>query len=313
MKDYVITNQPAFRKLMRFIQAGGPEEHEYEEMTRIWDSLIVQGIPSDDGHGSHKLVDLFGEEFLHSTIQGYSFRKPHGYAGDYEIIDYIYQEKVMAEDKFQKWDKYLHSLHATRAVRNRKDYFIRLVGSHIERTNAPIRILNIASGPCRDVLELFEQVDASKIKLHCVDLDSNAIAYAQTLLGDYSRAVKFTRANIFKFDTTEKFDLIWSAGLFDYFNDDDFVKVLAKIYSWCAPGGEVVVGNFSVENPTRSYMEKAYDWFLYHRTYWELAALACKVTGHAHLIDVKSEPLGVNLFVHMRGTADANHGRPYHN
>jgi SAM-dependent methyltransferase len=94
---------------------------------------------------------------------------------------------------------------------------------------------------------------------------SNAIQYAKNLLGIF-RHVQFTRANIFKFDTTDKFDLIWSAGLFDYFNDDDFVKVLSKIYSWCAPKGEVVIGNFSVENPTRSYMEKAYDWYLFHRT-----------------------------------------------
>jgi SAM-dependent methyltransferase len=306
MKDYVITNQPAFKKLMQFIQAGGPEEHEYEEMNMLWDSLIVQDIPSDDGHTSHKLVDLFGEEFLQNTIQGYSFRKPHGYAGDYEIIDLIYQKKLISEKKFQKWDKYLHSLHATRAVRNRKDYFIQLVKSHVEKAEAPIRILDIASGPCRDVLELFQQVNPNKVRLHCVDLDRDAIQYAQNLLGDFSNAVQFTRANIFKFDTTEQFDLIWSAGLFDYFNDDDFVKVLTKIHSWCAPGGEVVVGNFSVENPTRAYMEKAYDWFLYHRTYWDLALLASKVTGDTDLIDVRSEPLGVNLFVHMKSGSSNN-------
>jgi hypothetical protein len=145
MKDYVFSNQPALQRLIYFIQAGGPEEHEYEEMTRMWDSLIVETNPS--GNDRQKLIDLFGDDFLHQTIQGHSCRKPHGYAGDYQIIDFIYQKKIIAEARFQKWDKYLHSLHATRAVRNRKDYFIQLVKERSYNLDRPLRVLNIASGP----------------------------------------------------------------------------------------------------------------------------------------------------------------------
>jgi extracellular factor (EF) 3-hydroxypalmitic acid methyl ester biosynthesis protein len=306
MKDYVFSNQPAVRKLIQFIQAGGPEETEYEEMTSIWDSLIVDTQPSvPDGQSRDRLLDLFGEEFLSQTIQGWSYRKPYGYAGDFEIIDFIYQHKIIADARFQKWDKYLHSLHATRAVRNRKDYFIQLVKDGCSKAQRQFRVLNIASGPCRDVLELFQVVSPEKVKLHCVDLDPNAIQYAKKLLGNFSEAVEFSRANIFKFDTTEKFDLVWSAGLFDYFDDENFIKVLSKLYSWCAPKGEVVIGNFSVENPTRSYMEKAYDWYLFHRTEEQLKTLASKVSLVGNHMEVKSEPLKVNLFLHMKRNCPA--------
>ena len=133
-----------------------------------------------------------------------------------------------------------------------------------------------------------------------MDLDANAIEYAKNLLGSFSDLVQFTRANIFKFNATEQYDFIWSAGLFDYFNDADFVKVLAKIFSWCAVNGEVVIGNFSLENPTRSYMEKAYDWYLYHRSAAQLSDLASNAGIIPEHVEVRTEPLGVNLFMHMK-------------
>ena len=117
-----------------------------------------------------------------------------------------------------------------------------------------MRILNLASGPCRDVLELLEQVPVGKLKIHCVEMDPKAIDYARNVLGPFSNSVEITQKNIFKFNTNEKFDLIWSAGLFDYFDDDNFIKLLLRIHSWCAPSGEVVIGNFSVSNPSRSYI-----------------------------------------------------------
>ena len=301
MKDYVFFHQPAVRKLIQFIKAGGPEESEYDEMTKLWDAIEVDRLENGaDGQFKKKLLDLFGDDFLQQTIQGYGYRKPHGYAGDYQIIDFIYQQKIIADARFEKWDKYLHFTHATRAVRNRKAYFVQLVSERSKNLNRPLRILNIASGPCRDLLELFHLVSPERFSIHCVDLDANAIAYAKNILGDFCDAVEFSRANIFKFDTSQKYDLIWSAGLFDYFNDSDFIKILSKIYPWCAPKGELVIGNFSIDNPTRAYMEKGYDWFLYHRTKEQLKKLALAVTLPPDKIEVKSEPLQLNLFLHIQ-------------
>jgi len=302
MNTEVFYNQSSVQKLIHFIDAGGPEENEYDELTHIWDNIDVEGkSTTTDGEARDKLICLFGDEFLNQTIQGFGYRKPHGYAGDFEIIDYIYQIKISRVERFQKWDKYFHSQHATKAVRNRKNYFINLVKEKLAAINRPLRILNIASGPCRDVLELLEQIPVKDVKIHCVEMDPNAICYAKNLLGTLSDSVEFTRENIFKFDTDEKFDLIWSAGLFDYFGDKDFIKLLSKIYSWCAPSGEIVIGNFSVSNPSRSYMEKAGGWYLFHRTEEELKELAVKAGLNDGQIDVKSEPLGVNLFLHIEG------------
>ena len=303
----IFQKQTAVDKLIAFIKAGGPEENQYDELTDLWNKINLD----EEGNISaavtkEKLANLFGDDFLNQTLQGFGYRKPHGYAGDFEIIDYIYQQKINENEKFQKWDKYFHSQDAVKAVRNRKAYFIELVKEKCLSINKPLRILNIASGPCRDVLELLEKVPTEKLKIHCVEMDPKAIEYAKNLLGRFFGSVEITQKNIFKFNTDEKYDLIWSAGLFDYFHNDDFVQLLQKIHLWCAPSGEIVIGNFSISNPSRCYMEKAGDWYLFHRTDKELKELALKAGFKNEQIEVKSETLGVNLFLHISCKASDN-------
>jgi extracellular factor (EF) 3-hydroxypalmitic acid methyl ester biosynthesis protein len=299
MNTQTLATENIVSRLCRFIQAGGPEETEYDELTHIWDRIkIGEETTLSKVLTGRKLLQLFGDDFLNNTLHGFSYRKPHGYSGDFEIIDHIYQQKLPAEKKFHKWDKYYHVLHAAKAVINRKKYFIELVKRKVSKMNRPLQLLNIASGPCRDVLELLKQVPIQKLKIHCVEMDPKAIEYARNLLGTYANDIEFTRRNIFKFNTCEKFDLIWSAGLFDYFENDVFVRLLSQIHKWCAPSGEIVIGNFSTFNPSRSYMEKALNWYLFHRTHEELKKIAFEAGFNYDQIEVRSEELGVNLFLH---------------
>lgn len=298
MNTQVSQEQLALQKLRRFIEAGGPEESEYNELTSIWNSLQLEGS-APDLLMREDIVRLFGDEFLSQTMQGFTYRKPHGYSGDFEIIDNIYEGRLNRDKRFQKWDKYYYAHQACKAVRNRKRYFIKLVKEKASRINRPLRILNIASGPCRDVLELLEQVPIERLKIHCVEMDPKAISYAKELLGPSSNAIQFTQKNIFKFDTDDKFDLIWSAGLFDYFENDVFISLLSRIYEWCIPTGEIVLGNFSVFNPSRSYMEKALGWYLFYRTEDELTEIALKAGLDNDQVEIKSEELGINLFLHI--------------
>ncbi len=299
MNTLTFTTENLVSRLSGFIQAGGPEETEYDELTHIWDSLdVVDETSPSKELTREKLLQLFGDDFLNHTLQGLTYRKPHGYSGDFEIIDYMYQKKMFSDTRFQKWDKYYYAHQAANAVINRKRYFIELVKMKAAGKNRPLRLLNIASGPCRDVLELFQQVSPEKVKIHCVEMDPKAIGYARNLLGSYADDVEFTCRNIFKFDTNEEFDLIWSAGLFDYFENDVFIRLLGRIHKWCAPSGEIVIGNFSPVNPSRSYMEKALGWYLFHRTHEELKQIAFQSGFKYNQLEVKSEELGVNLFLH---------------
>jgi extracellular factor (EF) 3-hydroxypalmitic acid methyl ester biosynthesis protein len=301
MQTEIIPNQNAITRLISLIEAGGPEVNEYDEVTNIWNDLILgEETISPQVLSKNNLVRLFGNDFLTETVQGFAFRKPHGYSGDFEIIDFIYQNKTNQDLRFKKWDKYFYAQQACKALRNRKRYFIKLVKNRCSKINRPLRILNIASGPCRDLLELLEQIPEEKVKIHCVEMDPKAIQYAKSLLGSHSDAIEFTQNNIFRFNTDNKYDLIWSAGLFDYFDNNTFIKLLSKFQTWCAPSGEIVIGNFSVSNPSRSYMEKAGNWYLFHRTADGLRELAMYAGIKENQMSVRKEPLGINLFLHAR-------------
>jgi cyclopropane fatty-acyl-phospholipid synthase-like methyltransferase len=165
-----------------------------------------------------------------------------------------------------------------------------------------IRLLNVASGPGRDLLELYtEKVNGHHLATTCVEMDKHAIAYAENLVNGYAGKINFINKNIFKFDTTEKFDLIWSAGLFDYFDDKAFVFILKKFKNWIAEKGEIVVGNFNDNhNPTREYMELFGDWYLHHRTSEELIQLAKEAGFDENQLSIGNEEENVNLFLHIK-------------
>ncbi len=89
------------------------------------------------------------------------------------------------------------------------------------------------------------------------------------------------------------------AGLFDYLDDRKFVYLLGKLRAHLVTGGRLIIGNFSNRNPTRKYMELFGKWFLYHRSEQELVALATASGVAEEQVTVYSEPLGVNLFLHL--------------
>ena len=285
--------------LQQVITNGGPETMQYDTLNKVFDDLSYEYKT-----GRLKAADLevlqhgFGDECLQNTMHGHIKSKPFGYAGDFLIIDKIYKEQVTEDDRFAKWDIFWNNHSAARAVRNRKDYFIKTLKECLAN-NGNLHLLNVASGPARDLAQLYESIDPSTLRTVCIEADKTAIKYAQKLNEPNLQQIEFIHQNIFRYNTTEKFDLVWSAGLFDYFNDAIFVKLIRKFAGWTKPGGEIIIGNFSDQNPSRSYMELIGDWFLQHRSANDLINLALAAGIAREKIRVGEEMEGVNLFVHI--------------
>ena len=250
-----------------------------------------------------EIARSFSADFLENTMQGYGLRKPFGYAGDFLMIDKIYTLWHSENKKYKPWDDYFHQQAAPKAVRNRKKYFIDYFLPLLKKQASPVKLLNVASGPARDLFELYNLLGEKKelVRTTCVDLDKNAIQYASDLLEPYRDQVDFIHKNIFRFQPQQKFDFVWSAGLFDYFNDKAFCMVLCKLKQCVIPGGEIIIGNFnSNHNPSRDYMEIFGEWFLIHRSPEQLTQLALEVGFLPEQITVNHEPEQVNLFLHLK-------------
>ena len=186
----------------KLVSNGGPEPHEYGEFTN-WIAQIHQQL----GDGTLSKSDLdtlrscFGEALSILTLQGFALEKPHGYPGDYEILDKIYLKHTSKNPDLRKWDLYFQLQKAPIAVRNRKHYFIELCKklAMLEKRSETINVLNIASGPCRDLFEYLSEKNDQRIMFDNVEFDPLAISYAKNICKDYLNRVNFLHTNAFDF------------------------------------------------------------------------------------------------------------------
>ncbi|UOQ51280.1 SAM-dependent methyltransferase [Hymenobacter cellulosivorans] len=290
-------NDELLHSLNSFLVKNGPDKEEYQFL----DSLIQvfeKKVKDNTIHPEDlaRLKENCG--FLDTTrsIMGHILHKPFGYAGDFSIIDRIYT--CDTSNDHRKWDDYSLASSAAQAVRNRKKYFKDHVSGKLQGEG---KLLNIASGPARDLYELYTENQGCQLLTTCVEMDKQAIGHAKFLNEAYLDKIEFVNKNIFRYEAENKFDIIWSAGLFDYFDDKAFVLLLKRFSMWLVPGGEMIIGNFNEDNnPNRFYMEFFGDWRLNHRTEEQLINLAMSAGFARADIFIGKEPENINLFLHIR-------------
>lgn len=283
------------------VRRGGPEPHEYAEADQ-WISHVYASV--DRGEISEKQIGpvrtALGPVLLPTTMLGFAWCKPHGYAGDYEIIDRHYMSYICSDPRLAKWDHYWQSTPAARAVRNRKAYFHELLHQlRATHSGNPLTVLNIASGPARDVFE-FCSSNGHRVTFDCIDSDPNAVAYASTLCRRLS-SVRFRHENALRIRPDRKYNLVWSAGLFDYFSDRTFKMLLRRLFACVAPGGHLVIGNYALapQHPNLCWL-RLVDWQLHHRTVEHLRQLAAECGVVESRIRVGAEPENATLFLHIQ-------------
>ena len=107
------------QNIRNIFEKGGPDISDYNFLTAV--PLAAQDVDLEEQAKIYEFLSpLLGS--LDCMI-GFAFQKPHGYAGDFEVINRIYDERISENKDLSKWDEYYHQLDAPMAVRNRKKYF----------------------------------------------------------------------------------------------------------------------------------------------------------------------------------------------
>lgn len=277
--------------LRALVAAGGPTPAEYARLATTLSWFHDMGF-------GEVVRRVLGPTLTRETMQGFSYLKPHGYAGDFEIIDRIYACWRAGDPALVRWDDYFHAQSAPRAVRNRKLYFARLA-SEVRPSAGGARILNVGCGPGRDVDEYLTQHPATDVRIDSIDMDPNAITFASRVCALHPERTRFHRVNALRFKPLGQYDVIWSAGLLDYFSDDTFQIFLRRYYRALTPGGVLVIGNFGPGNSSKAYMELVGEWHLRHRSKALLIERARSAGIAASKVCVDQEPEGVNLFLRV--------------
>jgi len=276
----------------------GPTREDDGEVHRI-----VNEVYQDLHHGRLVMKDIhfLRAQFDYSlsscdTLQGHALAKPYGYPGDFELFDKIYNRHVNPDPKLKRWDEFFHRLDACEAVRNRKSWLLDQLRQKHDVCRRPLAVLIVGSGPGRSVFEFLQQHPESA-RFDCVELDPRAIDYATRLCTPVADGVHFKQGSILRYRSETRYDVIWSGGLFDYFNDRVFGRAISHLLGLLAKRGELIIGNFASPNLSQGFMELVSDWKLTLRTPEQLRRLAYQVDDVT--VRVEREPTGVNLFLRL--------------
>ena len=285
--------------LKQFISEGRLTRENFGHLDRLL--FLVNREVQRGGISKSRIAEIhswFDSQFLEETVQGRGFKKPNGYPGDYLFLDRIYTNHKSSVPRYRIWDEYVQQHAAPDAVRNRKEYFKKLVFEKAW-SNSNLNILNIVSGSGRELLELYNVLGHKNVKTTCVEIDDDAIAYSKRLNRNHLERIEYVNSNIFRFRTNSTYDMIWSAGLFDYLNDKAFVALLKKLKVCLALPGEIIIGNYNEDhNPSRAYLEVLGDWHLIHRTKRQLYYLA-KAAGFSDC-QIKINSLDDNVILYLQ-------------
>ena len=168
-------------------------------------------------------------------------------------------------------------------------------------TVPPARVLVLGSGPASDVNEFLTTYLSGKgISFDLIDFDQAAIDFSMKKNKKFNGQISYNRINALRYNSFRLYDLIWSAGLFDYFKDKHFTFLIRKYFNCLSEDGEMVISNFSTKNPTKRLMEVLSDWYLNLRTESDLFRIASDANIDKEMVSVEKEPLGINLFLKIR-------------
>ncbi len=313
---------------------------EYHQMIEELGEKTAQYTPDELGLVFHYLVDNGLQRLLMDAPYWYhSIFKPRGYAGDAEMMALIYRDEYEGPDLFSKL---MHRIGldcaACVSIRNRKNL---LLDSFKEFAGG--KVLSLAAGPAKEIeeyLEVYHDIDFLALD-HDIETLKNAkkkyvdipygIINAFHLIKGHSqyliprpqllescnpkKDLKGLRRLFlpFKYQVkklkSESFDMVYSAGLYDYIEtfedrkDKGSIALTRKLFDLVKPGGRMIIGNMNQEMPVgvRWVMEAICDWYLIYRDKEEVLAFASEIPeSQIESIEIIQEERGLNYFLDIR-------------
>jgi extracellular factor (EF) 3-hydroxypalmitic acid methyl ester biosynthesis protein len=254
-----------------------------------------------------------------------TFKKPLGYAGDYEMVAMMMRDPQEGASVFAKVLNAFF-LHTPPVVghRNRIEYLKNVLTremARVARQGRRAKVFNLGCGPAKELQDfiadspLSEQVQFTLLDFNKQTVDSTGGVLQDIIKrshrGTTLEMVEKSVVQVLKEAARAKtslfaanYDLVYCAGLFDYLPDYVCQKLMSVFYNMLAPGGLVVATNVDTANPARNWMELSVDWHLVYRNGRQMTKLI-PPQASAEDTEIMSEPTGVNTFIEIRKPSHA--------
>lgn len=254
--------------------------------------------------------DAFQKCVKESKYLKQSIDKPYGYAGDFQMMEIIYENGYEGQTPFGKfYNKAITIVSSCDEVRHRRKFLkSQLLDSQGD-------CLSVAAGPGREIIDAYAAGFTGSVT--AIDADIDALRHFNKLkqpklnadywIGNIFHLLKgkytlvkpknfhFNSANpnndfsgwhslfgLLLYKRTDfrkkKYDLIYSAGLLDYvttFNDNfkkGSIGLTKLLFDQLKPGGKLIIGVMTTEMPKgqQFFMEAVCEWTIIFRDEAEL-------------------------------------------
>ncbi|MEZ5962639.1 MAG: class I SAM-dependent methyltransferase [Planctomycetota bacterium] len=210
-----------------------------------------------------------------------SQEKPRGYPGDAVLLDYIYRLRDAgdATDLGRAvWDHTTATRPAALAVQARRRILARSLDALTARPAGQRRALVVACGHFREGRLSSALRDGVLDEVVCLDSDQASLAVVTSEWKHRPvRAVARSATRLLGADDLGTFDLVYSAGLYDYLEAPFARRLTSSLFDRLRTGGQLLICNFVPQIYDAAYMESFMAWRLIYRTEAELAGLADEI------------------------------------
>jgi hypothetical protein len=268
----------------------------YDEIKKPWADILFAGnelvIPHHDDREMRKALKTYTERSItKALVDGPTWRRSHdkplGYPGDFQLMNYMYDEQP--EGGTIK-AMFLHALGlvAGRPIVSRMYSLAELmVEWYAEHKEGPFRVTSIGSGPARE----FEQIARlapidSRWEVTLVDQEPAALEFALSsnpaLTGDGRFAARGLNSSFAQMLNPSQSivhlpqqDVIYSLGLVDYLSLPLASRFARRMLDYVRPGGRLVIANVNnLPTGITWQAEHVSDWTLYFRSRHEMLMIA---------------------------------------
>jgi extracellular factor (EF) 3-hydroxypalmitic acid methyl ester biosynthesis protein len=241
--------------------------------------------------------------------------KPSGFAGDYEMLIKLYEEKTPALGLGGYLDLCILDLPLARAVRARLAAAKAYLDGEIRRRGQSIRVLDIASGPCFEYRHWPIYSGETEVEVTAMDNDPLAIDFgnhkiAPKIQGNTKlRVVRYNALRTLNANATiekfGRFDIIYSVGLFDYLSDKHLIGMFQGLRdSLCDDGMMYIAFKDTVQYDKTPYQWHL-DWFFFQRTEADVLELYRQAGFDVDQIEMTRDATGIIInFISRHASGD---------
>jgi len=248
-----------------------------------------------------------------SWIANRSISKPSGFPGDYLMLHAIYEGIPIAKGLGGYMDLCLLDLTLGKAVKARMEATRQFLLDEVANRHGDTRILNIASGPCREYIDWKQRPVDGQLHLTCLDNNPDSLDFVRRTVQPTASGIssmqlerynvlrtRSSSATIKKFGT---FDIIYSIGLCDYLPDDYLVGMFQSWQQALKENGVLFIAFKDTERYDKTPYQWHLDWHFLQRTQEEIVALFNKAGFDIQDLEITRDVTGVIInFISRQST-----------